>query len=53
MQQENRGHRDWQAATMFAFGILILLRVVLSNRLPSYIMSDTPHDDAWGVSRSL
>jgi hypothetical protein len=53
MQQGNRGYQNWESATMFAFGVFILLRVVLSSRLPSYIMAGMPHDDAWVVSRAL
>lgn len=33
-------------------GLLIFLRSMLSNRLPAYIISESPHDDGWVVQRS-
>ena len=53
MQQENREHRNQQATAILIFGILILLRLLLSSRLPSYIMSNMPHDDGWVVTHAL
>ena len=53
MQQKYHGQPNWQALTIFIFGILLLIRLVLSSRLPSLILSDTPHDDAWVVTHAL
>ncbi|PLK49127.1 hypothetical protein [Uliginosibacterium sp. TH139] len=35
------------------FGILVILRIALSSRLPSYILAGTPHDDGWVVGRAV
>ena len=34
------------------FGLLVLLRVVLSNRLPAFLMPEMPHDDGWMFSQA-
>lgn len=38
---------------LIAIIILVFLRFLLSNRLPIYIISDLPHDDAWIVTRAI
>lgn len=53
MQQDGRRYRDWKTVGKFAFGFLLLLRVLLSSRLPSYILPDMPHDDGWVISRAM
>ncbi len=53
MQQENRDQRNRQSTTMIIFGILILLRLVLSSRLPSQILAGTPHDDGWILTHAM
>jgi hypothetical protein len=53
MQQENSGPRNWPAGPLVVFALLILLRLALSSRLPSYILADMPHDDAWVVFRAI
>lgn len=52
MQEVGRRYMNWRHAATFIFGILILFRFLLSNRLPSYILSGMPHDDGWVVSRA-
>lgn len=52
MQQKNQHRRDWQIITICIFVILILLRIALSSRLPSFILSGTPHDDGWLVTHA-
>ena len=44
---------SWESQTIVCILILILLRIILSNRLPSYIMSDMPHDDGWLVKHAM
>lgn len=53
MLRENYSDNKWQVTVVIALGILILLRFALSTRLPVYIISDSPHDDAWVVKRAL
>lgn len=53
MQQGHLGQRDRQATIMLVFGLLILLRLALSSRLPSFILAGTPHDDGWVVGHAL
>lgn len=38
--------------TALVVGLLIILRFMLSNRLPIYIIANSPHDDGWVVSRA-
>ncbi len=45
--------RKWHAAAILAFVLLIVLRLALSNRLPSYLLPGMPHDDGWVLSRTL
>jgi hypothetical protein len=52
MQEVDRCYVNWRSAPIFLVGILILVRVLLSNRLPSYILVDAPHDDGWVVRRT-
>jgi len=42
-----------QSTLIFVFGILIISRLILSIRLPSYIKSNMPHDDGWLVSHAV
>ena len=53
MQDINQDRHNSHAKTIFVFGILVLLRLALSNRLPAYILADMPHDDAWVVNRAM
>lgn len=39
-------------AVIIIFGILILLRIILSSRLPAYILASMPHDDGWLVRQA-
>lgn len=48
LQKNNR-----QAMVWIIFGVLILARLILSSRLPAYILPNLPHDDGWLVSRSM
>lgn len=32
--------------------VILLLRICMADRLPIYIISDSPHDDGWVVSRA-
>ncbi|WP_065091932.1 hypothetical protein [Rhizobium leucaenae] len=52
MREVGRRYVNCSYVAIFIFGILILLRFLLSNRLPSYILSGMPHDDGWVVSRA-
>lgn len=53
MEQKYQNNCNWRVSTVFVFGVLILLRIILSNRMPSYILSDMPHDDGWVVTHAL
>jgi hypothetical protein len=44
--------QNCQALQVFIFGILILLRFILSSRLPSWLLPDAFHDDAWVVKHA-
>ena len=39
--------------TVLIIWLLVILRLMLSNRLPSYILADMPHDDSWVVSHAV
>jgi len=52
MQETDHRYRAGSSAAVFLFGLLILLRFLLSGRLPSYILADMPHDDGWVVTRT-
>lgn len=39
--------------TVYVFGILILLRLALSERLPGYLLPGMPHDDGWVIKNAL
>jgi hypothetical protein len=53
MLYENDDRRNWQTTTLLVFGILILIRLALSSRLPSYFLPDMPHDDGWILNRAV
>ena len=53
MRYENDDRRNWQTTTLLVFGILILIRLALSSRLPSYFLPDMPHDDGWILNRAV
>lgn len=52
MKESGFVQRNQQTFMLVTFGILILLRLALSSRLPAYILADMPHDDAWVVKRA-
>lgn len=52
MRQKNSDQTNWHAITIIVFGIMILLRLVLSNRLPGLLMPDMPHDDGWMLDKA-
>ena len=52
MREQNLGQHSYRKTMLLIFGFLILLRMALSSRLPSYILSNMPHDDGWLVSRA-
>jgi hypothetical protein len=41
-----------KSTVQIVFGILILLRIMLSSRLPAYMMVNMPHDDGWLVRQA-
>lgn len=52
-QRDNRTTGQQGAIIMITIvGLLIFLRFSLSNRLPAYIIADSPHDDGWMVQRA-
>ncbi|MBB4116323.1 hypothetical protein FHT80_005696 [Rhizobium sp. BK226] len=52
MQETDHRCGTRSSTAIFLFGFLILLRFLLSSRLPSYILADMPHDDGWVVTRA-
>jgi hypothetical protein len=52
MQHKHQDSCNLHLITICIFVILILLRVALSSRLPSFILSGTPHDDGWLVTHA-
>ena len=53
VEQRDRKQYNWWVSSICIFGALLIFRIILSSRLPSYILSDMPHDDGWVVSRAL
>ena len=53
MQQYKYHGRNWPVTIIFILGILMLMRLVLSSRLPSYLLPGMPHDDGWVFSRAI
>lgn len=52
-ERKNPRNQNHRAAVWIIIGMLVIFRFILSNRLPSYIISDSPHDDGWVVSRAV
>jgi len=52
MQQSNGSHRNWKTSTIAMFVAFIMLRIILSGRLPTYLLPEMPHDDGWVFSRA-
>lgn len=43
---------DRKKITIYLFAVLITFRIILSNRLPCYLLPDLPHDDGWMLARA-
>lgn len=52
-QSDDPSQRAGQIAMLAVVALLIVLRFILSSRLPAFINADSPHDDSWMVSRAI
>ena len=43
---------DDKKMIFYIFAILIILRIILSNRLPSLLFPEMPHDDGWMLDKA-
>jgi len=43
---------DLKNIKIYFFAVLIIFRIILSNRLPCYLLPEMPHDDGWMLARA-
>lgn len=53
MKYEPMVKKSWNSKIIVIFGVFIVLRFLLSNRLPSYLLPEMIHDDAWVYRRAV
>lgn len=51
---QKKSNRDvlYNSTSIVVVGTLIIIKFLISSRLPSYILADMPHDDGWLVTRT-